>query len=246
VREGIVLGHLISERGIEVDKAKVEIIAKLPKPLNVKGVRSFLGHAGFYRRFIKDFAKIAKPLTNLLNNDVPFKFDEHCAYAFNEIKLALVSAPIVQPPDWNLPFEMMCDASDYDVGAVLGQRKERGLHVISYASKTLDNAQENYTTTEKELLAIVYAFDKFISYLVGTKCIVFTDHAAIRYLLSKKEAKPRLIRWILLLQEFDIEIRDKKGVENLDADHLSRIESTESDLVPINDSIPGEQLCEIS
>lgn len=141
---------------------------------------------------------------------------------------------------------MMCDASDYDVGAVLGQRKERGLHVISYASKTLDNAQENYTTTEKELLAIVYAFDKFISYLVGTKCIVFTDHAAIRYLLSKKEAKPRLIRWILLLQEFDIEIRDKKGVENLDADHLSRIESTESDLVPINDSIPGEQLCEIS
>jgi hypothetical protein len=190
---------MISERGIEVDKAKVEVITKLPPPLNVKGVRSFLGHAGFYRRFIKDFSKIAKPLTNLLNNDVPFEFDKHCACSFNQIKQALVSAPIVQPPNWNLPFELMCDASDFALGAVLGQRKDKALHVISCASKTLDNAQANYATTEKKLLAIVYAFVKFRSYLVGNKCIVFTDHAAIKFLLSKKEAKPRLIRWILLL-----------------------------------------------
>jgi hypothetical protein len=136
----------------------------------------------------------------------------------------------------------MCDASDFALGAVLGQRKDMALHVISYASKTLDNAQANYTTTEKELLAIVYAFDKFRSYLVGNKCIVFTDHATIKFLLSKKEAKPRLIRWILLLQEFDIEIHDKKGAENVVADHLSRIETAPIDSVLINDSIPREQL----
>lgn len=211
VKEGVLLGHLVSERGIEVDKAKVEVISRLPPPINVNGIRSFLGHAGFYRRFIKDFSKIAKPLTNLLNNDVPFDFDESCMNAFIKLKEALVSAPVVQPPDWNLPFELMCDASDFAVGAVLGQRKDKNLHVVYYASKTLDDAQSNYTTTKKELLAVVYAFDKFRPYLVGSKTVVYTDHAAINYLLNKKETKPRLIRWILLLQEFDIEIKDKKG-----------------------------------
>ena len=208
VREGIVLGHLVFERGIEVDKAKVNVIAKLPHPVNVKGIQSFLGHAGFYRRFIKDFSKIAKPLTHLLNNDVPFIFYESCIKAFEKLKEALISAPVVQPPDWKLPFELMCDASDFAVGAVLGQKKGTALHVIYYARKTLDDAQSNYTTTEKELLAVVYAFDKFRPYLVGNKCIVYTDHAAIRHLMNKKDTKPRLIRWILLLQEFDVQIKD--------------------------------------
>jgi Ni,Fe-hydrogenase III component G len=246
VKEGIVLGHLVSARGIEVDRAKVEVIVKLPPPINVKGVRSFLGHAGFYRRFIKDFSKIAKPLTNLLNQDVVFDFDNQCKEAFAKLKEALVTAPIVQPPDWTLPFELTCDASDFAVGAVLGQRKSNALHVIHYASKTLDDAQVNYTTTEKELLAIVYAFDKFRSYLVGSHCTVYTDHAAIKYLLSKKDAKPRLIRWILLLQEFDVEIKDKKGAENLVADHLSRLTAFNSEEKEINDRMPGEQLMKIS
>ncbi|KAK1666577.1 hypothetical protein QYE76_054736 [Lolium multiflorum] len=149
VREGIVLGHLVSERGIEVDKAKVEVIAKLPPPINVKGIRSFLGHAGFYRRFIKDFSKIARPLTHLLNNDVPFVFYEACMGSFNNLKEALISAPIVQPPDWKLPFELMCDASDFAVGAVLGQRKDKALHVIYYASKTMDDAQAWHFSTPK-------------------------------------------------------------------------------------------------
>ncbi|CAM8931516.1 unnamed protein product [Rhodiola kirilowii] len=120
VQEGIVLGHMVSNRGIEVDRAKVEVIEKLPPPKDVKGIRSFLGHAGFYRRFIKDFSKIAKPLTDLLCQEADFNFNNSCLNAFNNLKTALTSAPIVQPPDWELPFELMCDASDFAVGTVLG------------------------------------------------------------------------------------------------------------------------------
>ena len=249
VKEGIVLGHKISSKGIEVDRAKIEVIEKLPPPSTVKGIRSFLGHAGFYRRFIKDFSKISRPLCSLLEKDSIFAFDESCLVSFNRLKKELTSAPIMSAPDWSLPFELMCDASDYAVGAVLGQKKDKRMHVIYYASKTLDAAQINYATTEKELLAVVFAFDKFRSYLVGSKVIVYTDHAAIRYLMSKKDAKPRLIRWILLLQEFDLEIRDKKGSENLVADHLSRLDQGNGvveDDVPINELFPEETLLAVS
>ena len=136
VREGIILGHLVSERGIEVYKAKIEVIEQLP-PMNVKGIHRFLGHAGFYRRFIKDFSQIARPLMNLLAKDAPFEFTDECLDAFHTLKKALISAPIIQPPDWSLSFEIMCDASDYAVGAVLGQTKDKKHHAIAYASKTL-------------------------------------------------------------------------------------------------------------
>ncbi|KAK1627929.1 hypothetical protein QYE76_002244 [Lolium multiflorum] len=242
VNEGIILGHKISERGIEVDRAKVEAIEKMPYPRDVKGIRSVLGHAGFYRRFIKDFSKISKPLTNLLQKDVPFVFDDDCKEAFETLKKALTTAPIVEPPDWNLPFEIMCDASDFAVGAVLGQRVDKKLNVIHYASKTLDAAQRNYATTEKELLAVVFACDKFRSYIVDSKVTIHTDHAAIRYLMTKKDAKPRLIRWVLLLQEFDLHIVDRKGADNPVADNLSRLENIAYDPVPVNDSFPNEQL----
>ncbi|KAL4281752.1 hypothetical protein GQ457_03G018580 [Hibiscus cannabinus] len=169
VDEGIVLGHKISSKGMEVDKAKIEVIRKLPPPTTVKGIRSFLGHAGFYRRFIEDFSKITKPLCSLLEQGRPFEFNKDCTKAFNLLKQKLVTAPIVEPPDWKLPFELMCDASDYAVGAVLGQRKGKIVHPIYYASKILNNAKVNYTTTEKEMLAVIFAFDKFRSYLIGTK-----------------------------------------------------------------------------
>jgi len=137
---------------------------------------------------------------------VPFHFDTTCMVSFLCLKKAITTTPIICAPDWALPFEIMCDASDFAVGAILGQRMDKKHRVIYYAFKTLDEAQQNYTVTEKEMLAIVYAFDKFCSYLVGSKVIVYTDHAAIRYLMTKKDSKPRLIRWILLLQEFDLEI----------------------------------------
>ncbi|XP_020992634.1 uncharacterized protein LOC110278738 [Arachis duranensis] len=148
------------------------------------------------------------------------------------------------PPSWDLPFELMCDASDFAVGAVLGQRKDKLVHVIYYANKVLNENQRNYTTTEKELLAIVFAFDKFRSYLIDSKVTVFIDHAALKYLLTKQESKPRLIRWVLLLQEFNIEIKDRSGVENKVADHLSRIphKEDEAQQLEVNESFRDEQL----
>ncbi|GJU36522.1 reverse transcriptase domain-containing protein [Tanacetum coccineum] len=212
-KDGIVLGHKISKNGIEVDRAKVDEIAKLPPPTTAKGIRSFLGHTRFYRRF------------------------------------KLTEAPILVSPDWDLPFKIMCDASDFATGAVLGQRKDKYFRPIHYASKNLSDAQTNYTITEKELLTVAYAFEKFWSYCVLSKTIVYTDHSALKYLFAKQDAKPRLLWWILLLQEFNIEIRDKKGAENLAADHLSRLENPhQGDLVgmEMNDNFPHESLNMIS
>ncbi|RVW80746.1 Retrovirus-related Pol polyprotein from transposon 17.6 [Vitis vinifera] len=160
VRQGIVLGHIISEKGIEVDKAKVDLIAKLPSPTTVKGIRQFLGHAGFYRRFIKGFSSLSKPLCELLAKDAKFIWDE----------------------------------SDFAIGAVLGQREDGKPYVIYYASKTLMKLKGTTQLQRKN---------------------------SLKYLLTKQDAKARLIRWILLLQEFDLQIKDKKGVENVVADHLS-------------------------
>ncbi|CAH9092572.1 unnamed protein product [Cuscuta europaea] len=193
VTEGIVLGHKISSKGIEVDPAKIEVIEKLPPPTSVKGIRSFLGHAGFYRRFIKDFANIAKPLTRLLSKEVEFIFDDACLNSFCKIKKALCSAPVIQPPDWSMPFILMCDASDYAVGAMLGQKQGRCIHAIYYACHTLDDAQQNYATTEKELLAVVFAIEKFRSYLVGSKVIVYTDHSTLSTCLQRRRPSHDLL-----------------------------------------------------
>ncbi|RDX70245.1 Retrovirus-related Pol polyprotein from transposon 17.6, partial [Mucuna pruriens] len=187
VIEGIVLGHLVSNIGIEVDKSKIDIITSFPNPTSVREVRSFLGHAGFYRRFIKNFSKLALPLSRLLQKDVDFNFDHPCIEAFQELKNKLTSAPILQAPNWDRPFELICDAPNSTLGAVLGQRVGAGQPV------------------------------------------------------HKLDAMPRLIRWMLLLQEFNIEIRDKKGAENSVANHLSRIER-EEDLMPIKDQFPDEPL----
>ncbi|GJY03380.1 reverse transcriptase domain-containing protein [Tanacetum coccineum] len=202
VKEGIVLGHKISKKGIEVDKAKIDVIAKLPHPTTVKGIRSFLGHAGFYRRFIKDFSKISRPMTHLLEKNTPFIFSEECIQAFQILKKKLTEAPILIAPDWDQPFELMCDASDYAIGAVLGQRIEKHFRPIHYASKTMTEAESNYTI-QKGLLAV----------------------------------------------EFDFNVIDTKGVKNLAAVHLSRLENPHKDVLEnknINEHFPLETLGVIS
>ncbi|GKE39714.1 reverse transcriptase domain-containing protein, partial [Tanacetum coccineum] len=245
VNEGIVHGHRISKNKIGVDKAKVDVIAKLPHPTTVKGVWSFLGHADFYRRFIKDFFKISRPMTHLLKKNTPFIFSDDYIQAFQTLKKKLTEAPILIAPDWDLPFELMCNASDFSIGAVLGKRHEKHFKPIHYASKTMTEAESRYTTTEKEMLALVYAFEKFQSYLILNKSIVYTDHSALKYLFAKKDSKARLLRWVLLLQEFDFNVIDTKGAKNLAADHLSRLENPyESVLDPkeINEKFPLETL----
>ena len=186
VIEGIVLGHMISTAGLEVDQAKVSIIKSLLPPTTVKGIRSFLGHAGFYRRFIRDFSKITRPLCRLLEKYAKFKFDESCYRSFEEIRSKLIEAPIFSKLDWNKEFEIMCDASDYAMGVVLGQRTDKMFKAIYYASKTFNEAEENYSTTEKEMLAIVFACENFRPYILGSHVIIHTDHDAIMYLMAKK------------------------------------------------------------
>ena len=202
----------------------IEVIERRPPPISVIGVRSFLGHAGFYQRFIKDFSKIEHPLCKLLEKYCKFCFDESCLKAFGELKEKLVYAPIIISRDWNSPLEVMCDASWVALGVVLGQRKNKIFHPIYYASKNINEAQKNYTVTAQELLAVFFAFEKFFSYFIGTRVILHTDHSALRYLIVKKGDKPRLIRWVLLLQEFEFEVRYGKGTENQVANHFSRLE----------------------
>nr|GEY82412.1 reverse transcriptase domain-containing protein [Tanacetum cinerariifolium] len=219
VKEGIVLGHKISKKGIEVDKAKIKVISKLSHPTTVKGIRSFLGHAGFYRRFIKDFSKISRPMTHLVEKNSPFIFSNECIQAFRTLKEKLTEAPILIAPNRDQPFELMCDASDYAVGAVLGQRVKKHFRPIHYASKTMTQDETNYTTIEKEMLAVVYAFEKFRSYLIMNKSIVYTDHSAL------------------------------KGVENYAADHLSRLENPYENVFDpkqINETFPLESLNKIA
>ena len=225
-----------------MDKAKIEVIQNLHLPDIVRDLRSFLRHVGFYQRFIQDFSKVSKPLTTLLCKDKDFIINEEGKHTFTMLKQALIEAPILQSLNWDLPFEIMCDASDYAVGAVLGQPLDKKPTTLFYASKTLVEAQINYTSMEKELLTMVYALEKFRPYIFGSKIIIYTDHAALRYLLSKKDAK--YIRWVLLLQEFDLEIKDNKGSENSVADHLWCLHISGGG--DISDTFPDEHLLDIS
>ena len=201
--------------------AKISTIENLVPPMNVRGVRSFLGHVGFYRMFIKDFSKIVRPLCRLLEKDATFVFDEACLGSFMEIKKRLISALIMSSPNWSLPFEIMCDTNDCTIRAVLVQHHDKIFRAIHYARRTLNETQENHTTTEKEMLAIVYSYDKFRQYIIGSIMIVHMDHVTIQNLMQILESfvgycSSKSLTW-------------RSGingcVENVVADHLFRLEA---------------------
>nr|GEW43948.1 reverse transcriptase domain-containing protein [Tanacetum cinerariifolium] len=218
VKEGIVLGYKMLKNEIEVDKAKVNVIAKLPHPTTVKGIRSFLVHVGFYRRFIQYFSKIARPMTQLLEKDTSFIFSKECTEAFQSLKKKLTEASILVAHDWDLPFELMCDASDFAIGVVLGQRKTKHFQPIHYASKTMTDAQAHYSTTKKELLAVV-------TFLIIK--------------MPSRDSSGGFSSFNNFISSFVI----NKGAENLAADHLSRLENHHQSVLDqkeINETFPLE------
>ena len=229
------LGHVVSSEGVAPDEKKVQSILNYPEPRNQKEVSSFLGLAGYYRKFVRAFADMAHPLTSLTRKDAEWKWGDEQKDAFNRIKCCLTSKPILRYPDFTRDFIVHTDASGYGIGAVLAQMQRPPQSddssgetdevevVIAYTSKHLDDRQCKWSTTEKEAFAIVHAIDVFKPYLYGSKFTVFTDHRPLEWLMSKNEPSGRLARWALKIQEFNIEIGYRAGKHNQNADTLSRI-----------------------
>jgi hypothetical protein len=195
-----VLGHFISSQGIQVDPSKIQFIKDLPTPKTQTEVRSFLGHAGYYRIFIKNFSKIASPLFVLLMKNDEFNWTNLCQEAFSTLKHQLSTTPILRGTNWTLPFHISSDASDTAMGVVLGQEEDHLPYAIYFISKNMSPAELNYTVTEKEFLAVIYVINKFRHYITGYSTFVHTDHSAIKYLMNKPITNARVTRWLLLLQ----------------------------------------------
>ena len=221
-REVAYLGHIITDKGVSPNPEKIKAVTKFPTPKNPKDIKSFLGLVGYYRRFIENFSKITKPLTSLLKKDVKFNWSQEQTDAFNFLKHKLTTAPLLQYPDFNKPFILTTDASNYAVGAILSQGEIGKDKPIAYASRTLNKAEGNYSTIEKELLAILFGVKTFRPYLFGRKFQIVTDHRPLVWLFNVKDPGSRLIRWRLKLEEYDYEIVYKQGKINLNADALSR------------------------
>ncbi|GJR40308.1 putative reverse transcriptase domain-containing protein [Tanacetum coccineum] len=211
-------GHL--NEGIHVDPAKIEAIKDWASPRTPTEIRQFLGLAGYYRRFIKGFSKIARPMTKLTQKSVKFEWGEKADVAFQLLKQKLCSAPILALPEGSENFVVYCDASHKGLGAVLMQREK----VIAYTSRQLKVHEKNYTTHDLELGAVVFALKMWRHYLYGTKCVVFTDHKSLQHILDQKELNIRQRRWLELLSDYDCEIRYHPGKANVVADALSRKE----------------------
>ena len=219
------LGHIVSAEGIMPDPTNTDKIRRFPRPRNVKEIQQFLGLVGYYRKFIRDFAKIAAPLVKLVKKSEDFRWTEDQQRAFEELRDKLLHPPILRYPNLKKPFLLMTDASGFALGAVLGQQEDNEKdHVIAYASRGLKPHEKNYSTIEKEALAIVFAFKQFRHYVYGQKIVLYTDHKPLVWLMTHKDTSSRLIRWALLLQEYNIEFKYKVGKANANADSLSRIE----------------------
>lgn len=222
------LGHIISANGISPDPAKVVAVQNLQAPRSVKEVRSFLGLAGYYRKFLARYASVAAPLTNLTKKDSKFIWTEECEQAFQTIKNLVSSAPVLQYPKFDREFILTTDASDFAVAAILSQIDDDGTEKpVAFSSQTLDPRERNYNTTEKEAYAIVFGVRHFRVYLLGKKFRIVTDHRALKW-LNSMEPKGRIARWIMDLQEFQFEVEHRPGTQNTNADALSRLEVSSS------------------
>lgn len=215
----VFLGHKIENGKLLPLRDKVDKVLQVPAPKNVDELRSFLGLASYYRKFIRDFSKRAEPLNQLLKTNTPYLWNDAAQKAFDDLKTSLNSAPVLTQPDFEKPFQLCTDASNTALGAVL----EQDGHPICYASRSLAQNERNYSTTERECLAVIWAIKKFRHYLLGRKFTVFTDHHALQWLLSTSNLSGRLVRWSLALQEHNLEIKHRPGVANINADALSRI-----------------------
>jgi len=217
------LGYIIGSEGMKVDQEKIEKVKNFPIPKNVSELRSFIGLASYYRRFIKDFSKIAKPLTDLFQKERDYEWNTKQEESFEKLKEKLTTTPVLMFPDFEKEFVLYTDASGYALGAVLSQKgKDEKEHVIAYASKSLTKAEQNYSTTELECYAVIWGIEKFHHYLAGRKFKVVTDHYALKW-LQTAALKGRRARWILRLQPYDFEVVYKEGRKHKNADTLSRI-----------------------
>lgn len=221
------LGHVINKFGIQTDPGKIEVMKNYPRPKSTKEVRAFVGMCSYYRRFIKDFSKIASPITKLTSNKFEgkkFQWSDEAENSFQALKSAMISAPLLRPPNYELPYVLTCDASSVSVGSFLSQKDKDGTeHVIAYYSRKLSPQEKNYATTERELLAVVYSIHHFRSYLEGTRFTVVSDHGCLKFLSSISSPNGRLARWACRLSQYNFEFVFKRGCENKLADGLSRI-----------------------
>src|SRR3954467_2267878 len=212
------LGHIVSKEGIAVNPSKVTAVTDWEPPKNVGEVRSFLGLAGYYRRFIENFSKIAKPMTELLKKEKKYDWTEACEVSFQELKKRLVSAPVLCLPDIEKEFQVYCDASRQGLGSVLMQ----GGRVAAYASRQLKKHEVNYPTHDLELASVVHALKTWRHYLMGKRCEVFTDHKSLKYIFTQKELNMRQRRWLELIKDYDLSLQYHPGKANVVADALSR------------------------
>ena len=230
------LGHVISDNGVAVDPQKIKAVSEWPRPTNVTEVRSFLGLAGYYRRFVEDFSRIAQPLTNLMKKTVRFQWNDKCERAFEELKKRLTTAPVLTLPVDGVEFEVYSDASKEGLGCVLMQQRK----VIAYASRQLKNHEKNYPTHDLELAAVVFALKIWRHYLFGVSCKIYTDHKSLKYIFTQKELNLRQRRWLELLKDYDLEILYHEGKANVVADALSRKRQSTVDSV----MVLSKELCD--
>jgi ribonuclease HI len=214
----VYLGHVISAKGIAVNPETVKSIVEWLPPKNVKQVRSFLGLASYCRRFVENFSKIAKPMTDLLKKDKKFLWSPQCQESFELLKKKLTTAPVLVPPDTSKPFQIFCDASLQGLGAILMQERQ----VVSYASRQLRTHELNYPTHDLELAAVIHALKQWKHYLLGRKCEIFTDHKSLKYIFTQPNLNLRQTRWLEKIKDFDLTISYTPGKANVMADALSR------------------------